>query len=472
MITGTPLEQQKYAEYVKQAEYSFSEPFWTLHCKSKALYRYYRIKRAGGNALSKREIDITNLAALTFSATAPFFNVWQVYSDNERLPNLINRLTISNETAYISDEALCDCFLSPKLSRRAYVASIQKAGLNRKQMAKALDAYDKHDRDKFLDVISELSPSALTQQYEVISNDPFNICEFIDEIDFKQPFRAIGHIYVDNESSPKSDDDKTAILAFCAFLAQKFSLLGDIDDDTFGEKIAQLICGYSIVFMELVCDMLTEDLGSLDPVVETLVGIVQRDIVRQCRGRYCNEELYDSFQELLGEFIATLPEHMQPELSATVNEDSAEEDIEEDEPQEQEGDKKGHMGFPKRTGIAGLMSRKSFLHDLFVELGSDFAEMKEDWFEYLFGLGGVNRPDDYPEQFIWIEPKKEFTILLNALYGDSYAHANNLIIYKKDQKKGETKWANNAGKYTLDKDDPFRQRIVDIIKKYNKDYKP
>jgi hypothetical protein len=84
----------------------------------------------------------------------------------------------------------------------------------------------------------------------------------------------------------------------------------------------------------------------------------------------------------------------------------------------------------------------------------------------------VNRPDDYPEQFIWIEPKKEFTILLNALYGDSYAHANNLIIYKKDQKKGETKWANNAGKYTLDKDDPFRQRIVDIIKKYNKDYKP
>jgi hypothetical protein len=472
MITGTPQEQQDYTEYVKQAKFSFSEPFWTLHCKSKALYRYYRIKRAGGNALSEREIDITNLAALTFSATAPFFNVWQVYSDNERLPNLINRLTISNETAYISDEALCDCFLSPKLSRRAYVASMQKAGLNRKQMAKALDAYEKYDRDEFLDVISELSPSALTQQYEVISNDPFNICEFIDEIDFKQPFRAIGHIYVDNESSPKSDDDKTAILAFCAFLAQKFSLLGDIDDDTFDEKIAKLICGYSIVFMEWMRDMLTEDLGSLDPVVETLTGILQSDTVRQCRGRYCNEELCDSLRELDREFNSTLPEHLQDPISISSDDDSAEEEIEEDEPQDQPDDKKGHMTFPNGIGIAGLMSRKSFLHDLFVEFGSCFEEMKEEWFEYLFGLGGVNRPDDYPERFIWIEPKKEFTILLNALYGDSYAHANNLIIYKNDQKKGETKWANNAGKYTLDKDDPFRQRIVDIIKKYNKDYKP
>jgi hypothetical protein len=471
MITGTPLEQQKYAEYVKQAKSTISEQFRDIYNKSKVLYRYYSIKEVSGTILDEREAAIRDLAALTCGAIVPFINVLQVYAYNEWLPNMINTLTISDETAYISDEALCDCFLSPKLSCRVYVASMQKAGLNRKQMANALDAYEKHDRDKFLDVISELSPSALTMQYKAITTYYLDFAEVFDAFDIKQSFRNCQYVYAKKEN--KDDDYRTINTSLWAFLAPKLSWMNDIDDDlSIDELCAKRICGLSIIGMDMLRGIIQDVSGALDPIVEALTEIVERKAVKQCRRIYCPVEMYELVISFINEFNSTLPEHLQDPISISSDKDSAEEEIEEDEPQEQEGDKKGHMGFPKRTGIAGPIARKNFLHDLFVELGSDFAEMKEDWFEYLFGLGGVNRPDDYPEQFIWIEPKKEFTILLNALYGDSYAHANNLIIYKKDQKKGETKWANNAGKYTLDKDDPFRQRIVDIIKKYNKDYKP
>jgi hypothetical protein len=399
-----------------------------------------------------------------------------VYLDNEQLPNLINRLTISNEIAYIPDEALCDCFLSPKLSHRAYVASMQKAGLNRRQMAKALDAYDKYDRDEFLDVISELSPSALTQQYEVITTGPYNFADrLIDEIDVRQFFRSLGHIYVDNESSPKDDDDKTFIKSLSAFFAQKLSPFDDIDDDAFDEKIAELICGYSIVFMEWILNILTDELGILDPVVETLVGIVQRDIVRQCRGRYCNEGLYDSLREHLSEFVATLPEHMQPKLSATVDKDSAEEEIEEDEPQNRFEYGRTRLKFPTALDFStDNDKRKSFLLELFDHFGSELRDITKEQFLYLFGYVRAEKPSNYPEQFVWIGNRNEFALIMGTLYKKDYhKHINKLILYVEDAEKGEkiTKWSENRNKLKEETSGHVVQDVLNIVKRYGGSYK-
>ncbi|MDE6159521.1 MAG: hypothetical protein K2F69_05455 [Bacteroidaceae bacterium] len=466
MIKGSIEERMEYEDYIRSLKDSIRFPFRSIYDESQKIIRYYWIKKTKENReFEPKEIQILHLMSLIDTAVRIGGLIYTWWWE-EHIPEMIFTLPQSKADWFVPVEDMAKTFM--QVPTKTIEAALLKSQAPRDVIHKSLKAQREDNIDALVEQLSIIPIDNIFEAYKLINayNQQSQVFSHIALFD-KNTERKTLYSLADAFETLKPDDsvcttdfiDKVSVFA-------KSIELDDQDVVNNPEPYIFALC----MGIQLTTEIFKDDLGSSNPVAETMREITEEPAFQKIYNRYVQ---FPRDADRCMAFCRKLLHWMNGNLGINMSDEDLvieTSDAGNNKPIIYSSSRR--LEFPTRISRNKSMDigiKKEILSGLFKEFGYNFENfdgdsITEDEFIYLFD-GPVKRPENYETPYYWNNTDKQFAGLLRLLYLGQARGINEIILLIKDKgsKTSSVKWSTKKqglGKTTLLS---IEEKIQDVV---------
>lgn len=432
MIKGSIEERMEYEDYIRSLKDSIRFPFRSIYDESQKIIRNYWIKKTKENReFEPKEIQILHLMSLIDTAVRIGGLIYTWWWE-EYIPEMIFDLPQSKADWFVPVEDMAKTFM--QVPTKTIEAALLKSQAPRDVIHKSLKAQREDNIDALTEQLSAIPIDDIFGAYKLINayNQQSQVFSHIALFD-KNTERKTLYSLADAFETLKPDDsvcttdfiDKVSVFA-------KSIELDDQDVVNNPEPYIFALC----MGIQLTTEIFKNDLGSSDPVAETMREITEEPAFQKIYNRYVQ---FPRDADLCMAFCRKLLHWMNGNFGISISEEDL--DIQTSGAGNNRliiSSSSRRLDFPTRfineTTPSQIYAQEQvpILTEIFKIYGGFFEDMSCDDFLYLFGATN-KMPATYNPPYYWSGEESLMKAILRIFYTKQPRLLKQLILHSSDR---------------------------------------
>lgn len=463
MIKGSLEERIEYEDYIRSLKDSIRFPFRSIYDESQKIIRYYWIKKTKENReFEPKEIQILHLMLLIDTAVriGGLIHTWWW---EEYIPEMIFDLPQSKADWFVSVEDMAKTFMD--IPTKTMEAALLKAKAPRDVLGKSLKAQREDDIDALAEQLSTIPIDDIFGAYKLIiayhqQCQAFSQIAMLDKNAERKVIYALADVFetLDSRTTLNSKKLVDRVLG----LSKEIEVY-DEDIVNNPEPYIFAMC----IGIQLAPEIFKEELGSSDPITETIQEITEESSFQKIYNRYVQ---FPRDADRCMAFCRKLIHWMNGNFGISISEEDL--DIQTSGTGNNRliiSSSSRRLDFPTRfineTTPSQIYAQEQgpILTEIFKIYGGSFENMSCDDFLYLFGA--TNKvPATYNPPYYWSGDVSIMKALLRIFYTNQPRLLKQLILHTSDRDTGATThdWGRNKNRVAYR---DVERNIIGIIKR-------